>query len=81
MPEPTTVQTVPFAVTSWEGKDHIPGDEDCAACYGGAAPYPCHEPGCDGLVHEAFEDESYDDVYCKYLCDKCGSTDRPEEVY
>lgn len=60
---------------SW---DHATGDPDCSGCWSDAWPAPCE---CGGLVHAEFEDESNDSVILSYRCDRCGSTDQPDETY
>lgn len=60
--------------SSW---DHLIGQPDCPGCWSESFPVPC---GCGGLVHAEFEDESWDSVMLSYRCDRCGSTERPEEA-
>lgn len=59
--------------SDWGLWHHAVGSLDCDGCWSGF-PQPCTEPDCTGLVHAEFEDESWDDYWLTYRCDRCGST-------
>lgn len=61
----------------WGLYQHPVGDPNCKSCWSGF-PKECTEEGCGGLVHAEFEDESWDDYWLTYRCDRCGSTSSPE---
>jgi hypothetical protein len=59
------------------GEDEDPhrvGDPDCDQGWCGSLgwPMPCEQPGCPGLVHANFGDESYDGYWLYTKCDVCG---------
>ena len=67
----------PFAEHEYFGR-HSVGEESCKTgwCGGWGYPKPCK---CGGLIHAEFDDESDDNVYLLYKCDRCDSTAGPED--
>lgn len=61
-------------MTDEEFAEHQTANIDCCECWKG--PSQCL---CGGLIHRHFFDESDDSVLLTYRCDKCGSTETPED--
>ena len=56
---------------------HRRADPSCSLGWCGAARYPkpCTEPGCTGLVHANFGEESWDGYSLNTRCDACGESE------
>lgn len=71
MSEPATIEV-------GDTKDaHPVGDLTCTAGWCGSNyPKPCDAPGCTGLIHSEFGDESSNGDYWLYTkCDVCGEAE------
>lgn len=57
-----------------EDDEHHIGNPDCNAgwCDTFAWPKPCDVPGCPGLIHANYIDESWDGYALDTQCDVCG---------
>jgi hypothetical protein len=56
-------------------QDHLIDQECCPSCWQHTNTDKCDN--CGGRIHNEFYEEDYDNVYLEYLCDKCGSKDKP----
>jgi len=56
------------------GYEHRISDGSCDQGWCGCQSYPktCEQPGCTGLVHANFGDESWDSYWLHTRCDVCG---------
>lgn len=75
------MDTNKFIILPESYNQHIVGNKKCREgwCSGvdGRFPKLCK---CGGLIHAEFGDEDFDGDYWLYhKCDKCGSTDSPDE--